>query len=306
MKERESLLEGEKLLAQALDECLEEDLSFIPPERELARKHHFSEEFEKTIEELLKDASDASRKRIQKHFFPRYGQWAACLLIFCICSGLFYYITRPLPDQTESVQEGGASGSADTGFDELQEEAVPEFYEEPASDREGEAAKEDSASGYAKEADSVQEADLETVPGKKYCGQTVYPAEQQEVPEVLDYATTLVNCPVLDEENPILILTIGNTGEEELRYLNHYMLEVRLDDKWYVIPERLDAPEEWMTLEAGMAVDEEIDLTDYHIDYDAQQYRLITRVNQELVSAEFTFGDGFTETMDLEENSLEE
>ena len=61
-----------------------------------------------------------------------------------------------------------------------------------------------------------------------------------------------------------------------------------------------------MTLEAGMAVDEEIDLTDYHIDYDAQQYRLITRVNQELVSAEFTFGDGFTETMDLEENSLEE
>lgn len=42
MKERESLLEGEKLLAQALDECLEEDLSFIPPERELARKHHFS------------------------------------------------------------------------------------------------------------------------------------------------------------------------------------------------------------------------------------------------------------------------
>jgi len=271
------LKDRESLLAEALDECLEEDLSFIPPEREIARKHHFSEEFEKTIEALLENASDASKKRIQKHFFPRYGQWAACLLIFCICGGLFYYIIRPLPEQTESVQEAeGASGSADMSLDKHSEEA------------------------------SVQEAGLETVPEKKYCGQIVYPAEQQEVPEVLDYVTTLVNCPVLDEENPILILTIGNTGEEELQYLNHYMLEVRLGDEWYVIPERLNAPEKWMTLEAVMAVDEEIDLTDYHIDYDAQQYRLITRVNQELVSAEFTFGDGFTETMELEEDSFEE
>ena len=37
--------EGEELLTRVLDECLEEDLSFVPHEREIAGKHRFSPGF---------------------------------------------------------------------------------------------------------------------------------------------------------------------------------------------------------------------------------------------------------------------
>ena len=35
----------EELLSEAFNACMEEQLSFIPPEREIARMHTFSEEF---------------------------------------------------------------------------------------------------------------------------------------------------------------------------------------------------------------------------------------------------------------------
>lgn len=292
MKKHETLSKREELLAQVLDECLEEDLSFIPPEREIARKHRFSEKFEKRMDELLEHTSSETRKKeIKKHFSPRYGQWAACVLLFCICGGLFYYVIGPFTNKSSSMQDETAEMTEESAVEETTEEAPAEAA--PAGD-------------YAGEAEGAQEpeAENETAKGteKIYCGQPVYPAEQQEVPEALDHVTTLVNCPVQDEENPILYLTIGNTGEEDVRYLNQYTLEVWLDDGWYVIPAKTKVQGELMTLEAGMAVDEEIDLGDYQIDYGAQQYRLITYVDQKAVSAEFTFEGVFTETMErLEE-----
>lgn len=293
MKKHETLSKKEQLLLRVLDECLEEDLSFIPPEREIARKHRFSEKFETTIEELLENTSSETRKKeIKKHFSPRYGQWAACILIFCLCSGLFYYVMGPASNKSVSMADETAMQTE--GTEEVMEEALEE---------EAEAFPEEAAAAEdAQAAEGAAKSETQKESGKVYCGQTVYPAKRQEVAETLESVTTLVNCPVLDEENPVLILTIGNTGDEDIRYLNHHVLEVWLDDGWYVVPSRSEKQEEWLTLEAGMAVDEEIDLTDYQIDYDASQYRLITRVGQEAVSAEFTFEEAFTETMEeLEE-----
>ena len=42
----------DRLLARVLEECLDEDLSFVPPEREIARSHTFSESFEEKMVSL--------------------------------------------------------------------------------------------------------------------------------------------------------------------------------------------------------------------------------------------------------------
>lgn len=291
MKKHETLSKGEQMLAQVLEECLEEDLSFVPPEREIARTHSFSGKFEETMRGLLEHSSDSIRKKeIRRHFSPRYGQWVACILAFCVCSGLLYYVIHPAMEKSEVTE----------GFDTApREEALEEASEEVGAPA-------DAGETQETEASSIQDAAAEKQAEQIYCGETVYLAERQEVPEALEHVATLVNCPVLDEENPVLFLTIGNTGEEEVKYLNQYTLEVWLEDGWYVIPPKEEKQGEWISLEPGMAVDEEIDLSAYQIDYGAQQYRLITRIGEELVSAEFTFEEAFTEAMEkLEEDSGE-
>ncbi len=90
------------------------------------------------------------------------------------------------------------------------------------------------------------------------------------------------------------------TGAEDIRYLNQYDLEVQLQDTWYRIPAESGEEGRWLTLEAGMAVDEEIDLSEYQIDYDASQYRLVTHVGQETLGVEFTFGEVFKKTKEGE------
>lgn len=266
MKKHETLSKGEELLVDVLEECLDEDLSFIPPEREIARIHRFSQRFEDAMNGLLETNRE---QEIRRHFSPRYGHLAACVLVFCICGALIYQVTSP-------VFEKGAMEEIESAA--MTEEAAPETAPEEES------AEPESGAGQ--------------IQTKSYCGQTVILASQQEVPETLDYVTTLVNCPVQDEEKPSLYLTIGNIGENEIQYLNHYDLEVWIEDGWYRIPCNKDEKDEWLTLETGMAVDEKIDLSDYQIDYDEEQYRLITYVGEDLISAEFTFEEVFAETME--------
>lgn len=275
----------EELLAQVLEECLEEDLSFVPPEREIARKHRFSEAFEQAMQKLLEEASRKAGDPgdIRRHFMPRYGYLAACILVFCVCGVLFYHVTGP-----------------EKGFDSAAPAEVPS--EESAADEMFDA----GGTGSNQAAEPEEEVSLESPAeekadaeeGRVYCGQTIYPAEVQQAPEGLSTVTTLVNCPVLDEENPVLVLTIGNTGEEDVRYLNQYDLEVWLQDAWYRIPAESETEGEWLTLEAGMAVDEEVDLSRYRIDYDASQYRLVTHVEEEVLGVEFTFAEVFKKTME--------
>ena len=68
MKEHEGFSKGEELLSQAIEECLEEDLSFIPPEGEIARKHQFSKRFDQEMQAFLEEISASlHKKRIQRH-----------------------------------------------------------------------------------------------------------------------------------------------------------------------------------------------------------------------------------------------
>ncbi len=289
MKEHKGFSAGEELLSQVLEECLEEDLSFVPPEGEIARSHRFSDNFEKKMQEIFDDASNhIKQKKIQRHFLPRYRQAAACILVFAVCGGLFYYVIK------DSVKDFAS-------FDGVA--SVEEAAEEASED--ASAGGIDAGSGWAEKENAAPASEPEAESGegqtKDYCGKTVYLAKQQEVPDMLENVTTLVNCPVLDEEHTILYLTIGNTGEDDLQYWNQCELEVWLLDGWYRIPLKQQEDGEWITLESGMAVDEEIDLALYEIDCSAK-YRLVTYVGEELLGAEFTFEETFTKTMEeLEE-----
>ena len=287
MRDDKKFSDGEELLARVLDECLEEDLSFVPPEREIARKHQFSEAFEEAIKHLLSQQSVSDEEdEIRKHFSPRYGQWAACILLFCVCGWLFFSIVSPIMEKSSTGDMAPAEAPAAA-------EGETQVTAGMMEGAEAESAPEEEQSGSPGDAGEWNP----NPEGRLYCGKRIYPAKQQEVPETLEHVTTLVNCPVQDEENHEIYLTIGNIGEETVRYLNQFDLEVWLEDGWYTILPKTGAVAEWVDLEAGMAVDEVIDLANYEIDHDAERYRVIACVDEERISAEFTFEEVFTETM---------
>ncbi len=82
-----------------------------------------------------------------------------------------------------------------------------------------------------------------------------------------------------------------------MEYEDRCALEVWLDDGWYVLPVYEEKEIRTGELEAGMAVDEIVDLSSYEIDYSAQRFRLVTRVNGDKIGAEFTFSEEFSESM---------
>ena len=54
----------EELLSEAFNACMEEQLSFIPPEREIARMHTFSEEFKSKMEKLCRTNGKLKRQEM--------------------------------------------------------------------------------------------------------------------------------------------------------------------------------------------------------------------------------------------------
>ena len=304
--------ETDQLLARVLEECLDEDLSFVPPEREIARTHTFSEPFEEKMDEILNEGEKAVReekeREIRRHFSPRYGQLAAAVLIFLVAGFLLWNVKDQI--RPEKVEMATGTETAETAS-AITEESAAEEPEETMADAESadEAVQEDASAdtGTAKELSPLEEEWAKgeindpSQEGVSYCGSMIYPAVQQEVPEVLETLTTLVNCPVQDEENTTIVLAIGNTGEEAVRYLDGYDLEVQVGNTWYVIPHKQYHQRNWKMLEAGMAVNLEIVLSDYDIDYGAQEYRLIAYVDGQQISAEFTFEEVFAQKMEEQE-----
>ncbi len=304
--------ETDQLLARVLEECLDEDLSFVPPEREIARNHTFSEAFEEKMDEILNEGEEAVReekeREIRRHFSPQYGQLAAAVLIFLVAGFLLWNVKDQI--RPEKVEMATGTETAETAS-AMTEESAAEEPEETMADAESadEAVQEDASAdtGTEKELTPLEEEWAKgeindpSQEGVSYCGSMIYPAVQQEVPEVLETLTTLVNCPVQDEENTTIVLAIGNTGEEAVRYLDGYDLEVQVGSTWYVIPHKQYHPRNWKMLEAGMAVNLEIALSDYDIDYGAQEYRLIAYVDGQQISAEFTFEEVFAQKMEEQE-----
>ena len=149
--------EGEELLTRVLDECLEEDLSFVPHEREIAGKHRFSPGFEEQMEAMMTEAEQKMQeKEIKKHFHFQWGQLAACFAVFCVCGALA---------GTVYLQHSGGKGNADTTAMMTAESA--DVAEESAELEVAEDAMEDAAdTGVADGLEEEKTADVDASKGK--------------------------------------------------------------------------------------------------------------------------------------------
>ena len=315
-RQEEKKAEAEKLLTRVLEECLDEDLSFVPPEREIARSHAFSESFEEKMDQLLNDGEEAVRKgkerEIRRHFSPRYGQMAATVLIFLVAGFLVWNVKDLFHSESAKTETAMDTSAYDDAM--LEESAAEDGEEVMTTAESAEAAAQEEAAADQVDAGAKEISPLEeewskgeindpSQEGVSYCGKLIYPAVQQDVPEHLEEVTTLVNCPVQDEENTTMVLTIGNTSENAVRYLDGYDIEVQVGSTWYVIPHKQYEQRIWKNLEGKMAIDMEINLSDFDIDYGAQEYRVIAYVDGQQVSAEFTFEEVFAEKMEEQEAS---
>ena len=90
MREADKRDPKEELLAEALDACMEEQLSFIPPECEIARMHTFSQQFREYMEQLLKTKGRPQRRSMnRKEFIYSFNRAAACILVLLTAAGIF-------------------------------------------------------------------------------------------------------------------------------------------------------------------------------------------------------------------------
>ena len=280
--EKEAL--QEELLSEAFQACMEEQLSFIPPEREIARMHTFSGEFQEFMEELCRTKGKfRKREMTRREFVFGFNKLAACILLVLVAGGIFaggYLISvRGLTGRDGAGEMAAAEEAADTA---VQEETV---QESTVSDSAAEEA--DESSG------SVAGAQTE------FMGSMIPLAAEQEIPAGTEEIKTLVSSPVLDRDAESVKVTIGNLSEKTISYHTGMEIQVYLDGAWYVVPKKAaqtETPEEQVSgqeqaveLEAGMAQDEEIWLADYELDYEAEKYRVVVYVNEMPFGSEFWF-----------------
>lgn len=277
-KKREEL--EKELLAEAADECMEEQLSFIPSEREIARMHRYSEEFQESMQELLDAGGRPKREKstiTSREFVYSFNKIAACILAVLVvggvCTGLF-------------LTSGKKSGSADTAAPETAsaaqdstEEAVFEDVEDTS-----ESAEDTTAAASAEEKEEAPEKIT-------FAGRDIYLAQEQSVTGETESVKTLVSSPVIAREAQLVKITIGNISETPISYNANMELQVQSRGAWYVIPRKTEpvGQDTTVVLEPGMAQDEELELTAYDLDYDADAYRIITYVDGVPFSAGFRF-----------------
>ena len=126
-KKREEL--EKELLAEAFDECMDEQLSFIPSEREIARMHRYSEDFQQNMQELLDAGGKPKRKKntiTQREFVYSFNKIAACILavlvvgVSLLLSRMFGRRISRLLQAIRTVREGSYSHRAQIrGTDEI-------------------------------------------------------------------------------------------------------------------------------------------------------------------------------------------
>lgn len=163
--------------------------------------------------------------------------------------------------------------------------ALPE--EEAASD--GSSVEQEAGSGEEDAGAAAEEAE--------FMGGTVFLAEEQKLPAGTEEIKTLVSSPVLDRDAETVKVTIGNLSENTVSYSTEMELQVYLEGAWYVVPKTGQSAGEQeegqkagqIELEAGMAQDEEIQLADYALDYEAEKYRVVTYVDGMPFGSEFWF-----------------
>lgn len=265
----------EELLTEVLQACMEEQLSFIPPEGEIARKHRFSGEFEQSMQEMCATRGRRQHRRISsREFTYGFNKIAACILVILVAGGIltggYLALHRASDvDSTAQVETAAADMAEDTAV------MAEESAEDSAAD--GETGKQETAK----------------VPEQvSFAGQSIDLASEQEVSGETDTVKTLVSCPVLTRDAEEVKVTIGNMGEAAISYNANMELQVQVDGAWYVVPRRQEPvgqQDTTVVLEPGMAQDEELSFADYALDYDAEQYRVLTYVDGVPYSAQFRF-----------------
>lgn len=265
----------EELLTEVLQACMEEQLSFIPPEGEIARKHRFSGEFEQSMQEMCATRGRRQHRRISsREFTYGFNKIAACILVILVAGGIltggYLALHRASGvDSTAQVETAAADMAEDTAV--MAEES----------------AKDSAADGETGERETAK------VPEQvSFAGQSIDLASEQEVSGETDTVKTLVSCPVLTRDAEEVKVTIGNMGEAAISYNANMELQVQVDGAWYVVPRRQEPvgqQDTTVVLEPGMAQDEELSFADYALDYDAEQYRVLTYVDGVPYSAQFRF-----------------
>ena len=274
----------EELLREALDACMEEQLSFIPPECEIARMHTFSQEFREYMEKLLRTKGRPERRTIhRKEFIYSFNRAAACILVLFVVAGAF---------------AGGAllvskSGSkSNTEMSAPAEAPAEGTAEAPASEETG-AYYDTEAGADAEEAPTGDFGGAGTPESVEYMGGRISLADNQRLQEETETVRTLVNSPVIARDAESIKVTIGNMDERMIYYYASMDLEVLIDGAWYLIPPKEKPTEEeerrLVSLETGMAQDEEIFLENYEFDYDAKMYRVVTYLDGLILCSQFRF-----------------
>ena len=272
----------EKLLTEVLNACMEEQLSFIPPERDIARMHTFSEEFQEYMRHLLRTKGKPGHKTIAKHEFVfRFNKIAASLLILFVvgglCAGAFLLFSPK--GATESAEAPAAMEDAAESSAATTEAAPEETVAEESASEEAFEEELESGAGYAQEV--------------SFMGGIIHLAAAQNLPEETEYVKTLVSSPLVDREAESVKVTIGNLNEYPIYYYKVMDLEVWIDGAWYLVPSKQELTEEeqqyMVMLEEGMAQDEELLLEYYDLDYEAEKYRVVTYLDGLILSSEFRF-----------------
>lgn len=272
----------EELLKEALDACMEEQLSFIPPECEIARMHTFSQQFREYMEQLLKTKGHPQRRTMnRKEFIYSFNRAAACILVLLTAAGIF-------AGGLLLVSKNSSKSSMDMS-------APASDVEAPASEETGgiydfEAGEETEE----QEAAAAGDSDKGAAPGTvEFMGGSISLADIQRLPEETETVKTLVSSPVIARDAESIKVTIGNMDERTIYYYASMDLEVLIDGAWYLLEPKTAPSEEeerrLVSLEPGMAQDEEIFLENYNFDYDAEMYRAVTYLDGLILCSQFRF-----------------
>lgn len=285
--DKKEITAQEKLLTEVLNACMEEQLSFIPPEREIARMHTFSKEFQEYMAKLLRTKGRPEQKILAKHeFVYRFNKMAAALLVFLLVGGVsvgafLMFQPKGAMEEAEAPEAAAPQESvqdmAESTTEETVEEEAPAAEEDPAE----EPMESETGSG-------------ETFPEEvEFCGNTIRLAATQNLPEETEFVKALVSSPLVDREAESVTVTIGNLYEHPIYYYKSMDLEVLIDGAWYLVPSKQVLTEEeqryMVTLEGNMAQDEEILLEYYDLDYEAEKYRIVTYLDGLILSSQFVF-----------------
>ena len=242
------------------------------------------------MEELCRTKGKVRKQELtRREFVFGFNRIAACILLMLVVGGVCVggYL----------MLERGIGGNSTGSTAEYSTEAVTE----------------ESAAGAA---DSVLPEEQQT--DQSMADTALEKAEEQTLPSESGGIRMLISSPVVDRDMETVKVTFGNLTEETVSYSRNLELQVCVDGVWYVVP-RLQAGQEdpegqeeqtqpetaEVELEAGMAQDEEIQLSDYRLDYEAEKYRVVSRIDDRLFGSEFRFEtleEGLEEALD---NSLD-